>query len=58
MGRLGAILIIILDVWAILDVVKSDRNTEQKAIWILIILILPLLGPLAWFLVSRRYINF
>jgi len=57
MGRLGTILIIVIDVLAVMDVLRSDRETERKIIWILIIIVLPLLGPLAWYLVSRKIIN-
>ncbi|HLT72857.1 MAG TPA: PLDc N-terminal domain-containing protein [Cyclobacteriaceae bacterium] len=57
MGRLGTILIIVIDVLAVMDVLRSNRETERKVIWILIIIVLPLLGPLAWYLVSRKIIN-
>lgn len=57
MGRLGTILIIVIDVLAVMDVLRSDRETERKVIWILIIIVLPLLGPLSWYLVSRKIIN-
>lgn len=58
MGRIGGLLILVIDFLAIMDVLRSDRETERKVLWILIIVVLPLLGPLAWYLVSRRIINF
>jgi hypothetical protein len=57
MGRVGALLLFIIDVIAVLDVLRSNKETEGKVIWILIIIVLPLLGPLAWYLVSRKIIN-
>jgi len=57
MGRLGALLILVIAVLAVVDVLRSDRDSERKVIWILIIIVLPLLGPLCWYLVSRRIIN-
>lgn len=57
MGRLGALLILVIAVLAVVDVLRSDRDSERKVIWILIIILLPLLGPLCWYLVSRRIIN-
>jgi len=57
MGRVGALLLFIIDVIAVLDVLRSNKETEGKVIWILIIIALPLLGPLAWYLVSRKIIN-
>ncbi|WP_240930553.1 PLD nuclease N-terminal domain-containing protein [Isoptericola sp. BMS4] len=46
-----------LVVYAIADVVQSDDDDTgglPKALWILVILFLPLAGSIAWILVSRR----
>jgi Phospholipase_D-nuclease N-terminal len=58
MGRIGALLIFVLDIMAIWDVLQSNRETEKKVLWILAIILLPILGPLAWYVVSRKIINF
>jgi hypothetical protein len=47
-GFLG-LLILIADVWAILKVAGSSASTGAKAIWIVAILVLPVLGLIAWF---------
>jgi hypothetical protein len=47
-GFLG-LLILIADVWAILKVAGSSAGTGAKAIWIVAILVLPVLGLIAWF---------
>lgn len=57
MGRVWGILVLVIDVLAILDVLKSDREIEKKILWIVVILLLPLLGALAWYGVSRKIIN-
>lgn len=57
MGRLLYLLILIIDVLAILDVWKREASMEKRLLWIVIILLLPLLGPVAWFLVSRKIIK-
>lgn len=57
MGRLLYLLILIIDVLAILDVWKRESSMEKRLLWIVIILLLPLLGPVAWFLVSRKIIK-
>jgi hypothetical protein len=46
-GILGLV-ILALDIWAIVSVVNSGASTGAKVIWILVILILPVLGLLAW----------
>jgi hypothetical protein len=57
MGRIGFILVLVIDVLAILDVWKRESSNEKKLLWTVVILLLPLLGPIAWYLVSRRIIN-
>jgi hypothetical protein len=57
MGRVWGILVLVIDVLAILDVLKSNREIEKKILWIVVILLLPLLGALAWYGVSRKIIN-
>ena len=47
----------IVAIVAIIDVVKSNRDTERKALWIIAIIILPLIGSLLWYLVSRDKIK-
>lgn len=52
-GLLG-LTILVLDVWAILSVLKSPMDTRKKIIWVLLILLFPLLGLLLWCLVGPR----
>lgn len=58
MGRIWGILVIVIDVLAILDVLKSDRELEKKILWIAVIILVPLFGAVVWYLVSRKIINF
>jgi hypothetical protein len=58
MGRIWGILVIVIDVLAILDVLKSDREMEKKILWIAVIVLVPLFGALIWYVVSRKIINF
>lgn len=53
-GGIAGFLILILDVWAILRVSQSSAAPMAKAIWIVIILVLPILGVLAWFFVGPK----
>lgn len=57
MGRLWYLLVIVIDVLAILDVLKRETNTEKKILWVVVILLLPVFGALAWYAVSRKIIN-
>jgi uncharacterized membrane protein YphA (DoxX/SURF4 family) len=58
MGRLVGIVIIIVAVLAIVDVWKSESGMEKRLLWTVVILLLPLIGALAWYAVSRKFIRF
>ena len=46
-GLIGLI-ILVLDIWAIINVLKSGADTGMKIIWVLLILLLPVLGLIIW----------
>ena len=52
-GLIG-FLILAADIWAIVSVVQSAASTGKKVLWILLILILPVLGLILWFLLGPR----
>lgn len=53
-GGLFGLLILIADVWAIIKTVQSGASTGSKVLWIVVILILPILGVILWFLLGPR----
>ena len=46
-GLVGLI-ILALDIWAIINVLKSGVSTGMKIVWVLLILLLPVLGLIIW----------
>ncbi len=52
-GLIG-LLIFIADIWAILNIAQSATENLKKAIWIVIIVVLPVLGLVLWFLFGPR----
>jgi Mg2+ and Co2+ transporter CorA len=52
-GILG-ILLLIADVWALINVAQSKEDNTKKAIWIVLILLLPLLGVILWWFLGPR----
>ena len=52
-GFLGLV-ILILDIVAIVDAVKSSMDTAKKALWIALIVILPVIGMALYFLIGKR----
>ncbi|MCQ4269926.1 MULTISPECIES: PLDc N-terminal domain-containing protein [Pseudomonas] len=52
-GVLGLI-IFALDIWAIINVLRSGTDTGKKILWILLIVILPVLGLIIWAVAGPR----
>ncbi|HSO42937.1 MAG TPA: PLDc N-terminal domain-containing protein [Rhodospirillales bacterium] len=46
--------ILALDIWGIINVVRSGARTGVKLLWILLIVILPVIGLIVWFLAGPR----
>jgi succinate dehydrogenase/fumarate reductase cytochrome b subunit len=52
-GLLG-VLILVGDVWAILNIFQSSATNEKKLLWTLVVLLLPLLGLILWYFLGPR----
>ena len=52
-GLLG-IAIIVLDIIAIVDALKSQLETGKKILWIVLVIILPVIGMVLYFLVGKK----
>jgi hypothetical protein len=52
MFRLLAILVFVLDVIAVVSVLKSSADGPTKLIWIILIILLPFLGMILYFLMG------
>ena len=48
------LLILIADVWAIVNITQSGASTGNKVLWIVLVLVLPVLGLILWFLLGPR----
>ena len=51
---IGGLLILLADVWAIVNVAQSGADAAKKALWIVLILVLPVAGFLLWLLLGPR----
>ena len=52
-GFLGVVLLV-LDVWAIVNVFQSRASTGAKVFWTVLILLLPALGLIIWLFAGPR----
>lgn len=53
-GGIIGFIILIADIWAIVNVFQSGASTGAKVVWIVLILILPVLGLLIWLIAGPR----
>jgi len=54
MGGLFGLVVIVLDIIAILDAIKKPFTTGKKVLWILLIVLLPLIGMVLYFLIGKK----
>ena len=54
MQSLLGLVILVFDIIAIVDIVKSSKDTGKKVLWILLVVLLPLIGMVIYFLMGRK----
>ena len=47
---IGSLIILVADVYAILMIMQSAAKNVEKLIWVLVVLLLPLIGLVVWYL--------
>lgn len=53
MNTILGLIILALDIIAIVDCAKSAKTMAKKILWIIVILVLPLLGMILYFVLGR-----
>jgi hypothetical protein len=43
------ILVLIADVWALVNIFQSSADTGAKVLWTVVVILLPLLGFILWY---------
>jgi hypothetical protein len=51
---LWGLLVLIADVWAIVNIVQSSADTGKKVLWVVLVIVLPVLGFLLWLFLGPR----
>lgn len=54
MGGILGLIVLVLDIIAIVDALKSSMETGKKALWIILILFLPVIGMVLYFLIGKK----
>jgi hypothetical protein len=53
-GGLLGVLVLVGDIWAIINILQSSVSNEKKLIWTIAVVLLPLLGLILWFFLGPR----
>ena len=53
-GGLFALLVFVADIWAVINVFQSPAPGGRKALWVVLIFLLPLIGLIVWFFAGPR----
>ena len=48
------LLVLIADVWAIVNIFQSSASTGRKVLWTVLVILLPVLGFIIWFFVGPK----
>lgn len=51
---LWGVLVLIADIWAIVNILQSTADTGKKVVWTVVVLLLPVLGFILWFFLGPR----
>jgi hypothetical protein len=54
LSALLSILILVADVWAIVQIAQTNESAGSKALWIVLILFLPVLGLAIWYFAGPK----
>jgi hypothetical protein len=53
-GSIWGLLVVIADVWAIVNIIRSGAATEMKILWVVIVAVLPVLGVILWYFLGPK----
>jgi hypothetical protein len=51
---LWGLVVLIADVWAIVNILQSGADTGKKVLWTVLVVVLPVLGFILWYFLGPR----
>jgi hypothetical protein len=54
MGRLLYLIVVVIDIIVIVDIVRVNKDTEKKVLWIIAVIFLPVLGPILYYVIGKK----
>lgn len=51
---IGGLIVLIADVWAIVNIFQSAADTGRKVLWTVLVILLPVLGFILWYFLGPK----
>ena len=51
---LGGLIVLVADVWAIVNIFQSSADTGSKVLWTVVVIVLPVLGFILWYFLGPK----
>jgi succinate dehydrogenase/fumarate reductase cytochrome b subunit len=51
---LGGLIVLVADVWAIVNIFQSGADTGKKVLWTVLVIVLPVLGFILWYFLGPK----
>jgi hypothetical protein len=51
---LWGIIVLVADIWAIVNILQSSADTGRKVLWTVLVIVLPVVGFIAWYLFGPK----
>ena len=53
-GGLGGLIVLVADVWALVNIFQSSADTGKKVLWTVLVILLPVLGFILWYFLGSE----
>ena len=54
LNGLWGLIVLAADVWAIINIFQSSASTGNKALWTVLVIVLPILGFIIWYFAGPK----
>jgi hypothetical protein len=53
-NNLWGLIVLVADIWAIVNIFQSSATTGMKVLWTLLVILLPVIGFIIWFFAGPK----
>ena len=53
-GGLWGLLVLVADVWALINILQSGADTGTKVLWVVLVIFLPVVGFILWYFIGPK----